>query len=118
MQPFIPDPSKTLNLATLIPHQTVEIPKTVPSDVTRASIVLSQKGVAIGVTIETEKGVEAGDVPQPYLGLVRLDASYEWGKTSDFNFKFGITAGIVPSSHSAHQEPALLEGDLTYQRSG
>ncbi|XXG94182.1 hypothetical protein Hte_000434 [Hypoxylon texense] len=115
-QPFTPNPGTSINLETLIPGQTIEIPDRVPSAIKRGYLVLSNTGVSIGATIETDEDVPSGNVPQPYLGQVRLDASYAWGKESEFDFKLGIQTGIQPSESSTHQLPALLEGEISYQR--
>ncbi|OTA63077.1 hypothetical protein K449DRAFT_421900 [Hypoxylon sp. EC38] len=116
LQPFTPNPGTSISLETLIPGQTIEIPDRVPSAINRGYLVLTNTGVSIGATIETVEGVPPGNVPQPYLGQVRLDASYAWGKESEFDFKLGIQTGIQPSESSTHQLPALLEGEISYRR--
>ncbi|KAF7590761.1 hypothetical protein BBP40_002376 [Aspergillus hancockii] len=117
LRPLTEDPGRSINLETLVPNQKIDIPSNIPSSIKRATVVLSQKQVAFGATIQS-KPVEEGDVPQPYLGLVSLDAFYEWGKSSQFDFKLRVLAGIKPDVSSRHQESALLIGDVVYERSG
>lgn len=59
------------------------------------------------------EAVPPGEVPQPYLGEIKVDASFKWNR-SDFKLDLYTLAGIVPPS-STHQDPALLTGKLMYQ---
>ncbi|OJJ32518.1 hypothetical protein ASPWEDRAFT_31411 [Aspergillus wentii DTO 134E9] len=118
-QPIPKDtPIPEMEIAYLIPGQTIDsIPDTVPKKISRAFISLSLQEIAIGATLTANK-VEAGAVPQPYLGDIKLDASFSRteGK-KEFNFELYIMAGIEPSQSSTHSDPALLTGDLIYKRS-
>jgi hypothetical protein len=118
IQPWTTNPGTVINLETLIPSETVEIPNTIPSKITRAFIVLSLDNFSLGATVEADKKVSPGPVPQPSLGLVRVDASYAWGNEKQFKFEIGVMAEIEPSSSSKHKDPAILKGDLSYTRSG
>lgn len=108
-------PTPPIDIAYLIPGQEIKsIPATVPNKITRAFISLSTEQVSIGATIKANK-VEAGDVPQPYLGEIKLDASFTRGENKTFNFELFVMAGIQPSITSTHSQPALLTGDLIYK---
>ncbi|KAF5856156.1 hypothetical protein ETB97_007813 [Aspergillus alliaceus] len=110
--------SPAMEIAYLIPNQTIDsIPDTVPKKITRAFVSLSMQEIAIGATLKANQ-VEAGAVPQPYLGEIKLDASFsrQDGK-KEFNFELHVMTGIQPSQSSTHPEPALLTGDLIYKRS-
>ncbi|KAH8693992.1 hypothetical protein BGW36DRAFT_463605 [Talaromyces proteolyticus] len=105
-----------LQIKYLIPGQTIDdIPHTVPDTIERAFITLSAKEVGFGATVKA-KEVSPGAAPQPYLGQIKLDASFQWDR-SDFKFDLYVMTGIVPPSGSAHKDPALLTGSLMYQRS-
>ncbi|KAL6690779.1 hypothetical protein J3F84DRAFT_404137 [Trichoderma pleuroticola] len=114
--PVTKDPAPSIEIASLIPGQTVvDIPNTLPSEITRAYIKLSDHSFAIAGTA-TAKKITPGSAPQPYLGEVALDASFEWGKSSSgFALKFAFSAGIVPSVEAKHQVPAVLVGSLSYE---
>ena len=108
-------PTPPIDIAYLIPGQEIKsIPATVPNKITRAFISLSTEQVSIGATIKANK-VEPGDVPQPYLGEVRLDGSFTRGEKKTFNFELYVVSGIQPSITSTHSQPALLKGDLIYK---
>lgn len=109
-------PVLPLQIKYLLPGQTIDdIPHTVPDTIDRAFIALSKDGVGFGATVKA-KDVEPGAVPQPYLGQLKLDASFKWD-LSEFKFDIYVMAGIMPPSDSTHKEPALLTGSLMYQRS-
>ncbi|KAM0457120.1 hypothetical protein ACHAPV_006759 [Trichoderma viride] len=114
--PVTKDPAPSIEIASLIPGQTVvDIPNTLPSEITRAYIRLSDHSFAINGTA-TAKKITPGSAPQPYLGEVALDASFEWGKSnSGFALRFAFNAGIVPSITAQHQVPAVLVGSLSYE---
>jgi hypothetical protein len=116
LQPFTENPGTSINLETIIRGEHVDIPKSLPSKITRAFVELSLENVAFGATVEADGKISPGEVPQPYLGEVELDASYAWGKVKEFKFDFKVIAGIEPSDESKHKEAAVLTGDLSYTR--
>ncbi|KAK6860469.1 hypothetical protein PG995_004105 [Apiospora arundinis] len=100
LEPVTQNPAKSLEIANLIPKQTIlDIPDTLPSVIERAYISFSKDTFNIGGTV-TAKEVKAGNVPQPYLGLVSLDASFSWGDSKYFTLAVKIDAGIQPSQGS------------------
>ncbi|KAK5996411.1 hypothetical protein PT974_01745 [Cladobotryum mycophilum] len=117
LQPLTPSPATSIKIASLIPTQTViNIPDTLPSEITRAYVQFSQDSFAIGGTVSAQP-ISPGSVPQPYLGQVVLDASFAWGKSSSFTLNVAISAGIEPSVSSGIAKPALLSGSLDYDSS-
>ncbi|KAL7931801.1 hypothetical protein V8C35DRAFT_329162 [Trichoderma chlorosporum] len=114
--PVTKDAAPSIEIASLIPGQTVvNIPDTLPSEISRAYIQLSDHSFAISGTA-TAKKITPGSAPQPYLGQISLDASFEWGNSNTaFVLKFAFSAGIVPSVSAKHQVPAVLVGSLSYE---
>ncbi|KAL7905450.1 hypothetical protein GGI35DRAFT_488372 [Trichoderma velutinum] len=114
--PVTKDPAPSIEIASLIPGQTVvNIPNTLPSEISRAYIQLSDHSFAIGGTV-TAKKITPGSAPQPYLGQIALDASFVWGNSNTgFTLQFAFSAGIVPSVSAKHQVPAVLVGSLSYE---
>ncbi|KAK3369577.1 hypothetical protein B0T24DRAFT_362258 [Lasiosphaeria ovina] len=117
-----PAPAKSIDLGYVIPGQTIDnIPDTIPSQITRAYVSLSQTTFAIGGTISAKTNSTGGvgpavsAVPQPYLGEVTLDASYSWGKSSDFTLDLGICAGLKESENSKSRLSTTLVGNLSYK---
>ncbi|TGJ87821.1 hypothetical protein E0Z10_g925 [Xylaria hypoxylon] len=109
----------SISIASLIPGQTVvNIPDTLPSEVTDAYLALTQTSFDIRCSVEANRPV-AGSVPQPYLGEVALEGSFNWGESSSFALGLFISAGIEPSEENAadNVEPAILQGLLTYDSS-
>lgn len=110
-------PATSINLVSIIPGQNIEnIPDNIPTEITRAYILLSEDTFAIGGTV-TATRVSQGAIPQPYLGQVKLDASYSWGNSSAFKLSFGIMSGLQPSPTSEDYESAALIGQLDYDYS-
>lgn len=113
--PLTPDPSPSIDIASLIPTQKVfDIPDTLPSKITRAYVSLSKDSFAAGGTVSANP-VSPSSVPQPYLGEVVLDGAFSWGQSSSFSINVSLLAGIVPSEDAAVQTPAALAGSLSYQ---
>ncbi|KAI8207724.1 hypothetical protein K4K52_002067 [Colletotrichum sp. SAR 10_76] len=117
-----PEPAKAIDLRYIIPGQTIDsIPDTIPSQITRAYLSLSQTNFALGGTItaadKSDEETTKPTVPQPFLGEVRLDASYSWGKQSDFSLELGIVAGLRASLSSPPEldTAATLIGSLKYK---
>lgn len=116
MQPITLTPASSIDLVSIIRGQKIEnIPVNVPTQITRAQIFLSETTFAIGGTITAE--ISQGAVPQPFLGQLSLDASYNWGNSSAFKISFGIMAGIQPSTASKRNQRAVLAGQLEYDSS-
>ncbi|KAG5659131.1 hypothetical protein KAF25_000333 [Fusarium avenaceum] len=114
LMPVTTTPALSIDIATLIPGQkVVNIPDTLPSDVTIASIQLSQESFALQ-SMATAKPPSPGSAPQPYLGDLALGASFSWGKTSAFTFDFGISVVIEPSQDSEVDTSATFIGTLSY----
>ncbi|KAI1457411.1 hypothetical protein F4805DRAFT_467424 [Annulohypoxylon moriforme] len=112
LQPVTKSPAKTLEIAALIPTQEViNIPDTLPSEISRAYISLSKNTFNIGGTV-TAKEPQSDNVPQPSLGEVSIDASFEWGQSTAFTLDVGIQAVIGPSEDS--DDAAILEGNISY----
>jgi hypothetical protein len=111
--------ANSISIASLIPGQeVVNIPDTLPSEVTDAYLSLTQTSFDIRCSVEAKRPVP-GSVPQPYLGEVALEGSFTWGKSSSFALGVFISAGIEPSEDDAadNVEPAILQGLLTYDSS-
>lgn len=117
LQPSLGDrqPAQFIDLAHVIPGSTiVDIPDCVPSQIRRAYIELSDKRFAIGGAIMA-KTPTLSNVPQPQLGQLALDGSFEWGAGSQFTLDLLIGAALYPSEKSKHRAPALLTGALRYE---
>lgn len=107
-------PLLPLQIKYLIPDHTIQdIPKAIPDTIERAFLTLDKEGVEFGATVKAND-IPPGEVPQPYLGEIKVDASFKWNR-SDFKLDLYTLAGIVPPSSSTHQDPALLTGKLMYQ---
>ncbi|KLU85796.1 hypothetical protein MAPG_04816, partial [Magnaporthiopsis poae ATCC 64411] len=108
-------PAQFIDLAHVIPgNPIVDIPDCVPSQIRRAYVELSDTHFAIGGAIMA-KTPTLSSVPQPQLGQLELDASFEWGTSSSFTLDLLIGAALYPSKKSKHQAPALLTGALHYE---
>lgn len=93
----------------------VNIPDTLPSQITRAFIALSQNTFAIRCTA-IGNPVSPGSVPQPALGHLVLEASFAWGKSSLFTLNVTIDGSIEPrkpTEDSSVAQPAFLTGSLS-----
>ncbi|KAF7559939.1 hypothetical protein G7046_g4213 [Stylonectria norvegica] len=115
--PLTADPASTLDLVNMIPNQTVEnIPRNIPTEISRAYIMLSNDNFAIGCTIQSKavQTTEQDLVPQLDLGIISIDGSYSWGKSSNFQLNVGVMAQMRPSVDSKHQDTAILTGTLSY----
>ncbi|KAI1270212.1 hypothetical protein F5Y18DRAFT_367538 [Xylariaceae sp. FL1019] len=117
--PVSHDPGQTIDLAWLKPgtgsvEKVVNIPDTVPRIVTRAYVELSMDGINIGGTI-TAVGPSPTSVPQPYLGEISLNATFNWADKT-FGVSLGIAALLQPSSTAllTHATPAQLRGNIAY----
>ncbi|KAH6632440.1 hypothetical protein F5144DRAFT_650477 [Chaetomium tenue] len=126
LQPITkPAPAKAIRLAYLIPGQSIDsIPNTIPSEITRAYLSLSQTKFSIGATITAKEssageiGPDKSTVPQPYLGSVTLDASYTWGKSAEFSLELGINAALKQSKTSKKTPATTLVRSLSYKFKG
>ncbi|KAF4472325.1 hypothetical protein FALBO_769 [Fusarium albosuccineum] len=114
LKPVTTSPAPSIDIATLIPGQkVVNIPDTLPSEITVASIQLSEESFALRCAA-TAKPRSPGSAPQPYLGDVVLSASFNWGRSSAFTFDVGISVMIDPPEGSEFDLPARFFGSLSY----
>jgi hypothetical protein len=115
LTPVTKNPTDRIKLLEIVPtgEKIENVPDYIPTDITEAYIYISSNTLAIGGAI-TAANLSPGDVPQPYLGQLRLNFTYTWKPTSAFTLQFGIRTGLQPSIASKHREPALLEGQLDY----
>ncbi|RKK25000.1 hypothetical protein BFJ66_g15705 [Fusarium oxysporum f. sp. cepae] len=114
LKPLTASPALSIEIATLIPGQTVvDIPDTLPSQITVASIELSQESFSLSCQA-TANPPSPGSAPQPYLGEVVLAAYFNWGSSSGFTFDFGISVLIDPPEDSELDLPASFVGTLGY----
>ncbi|KNB01346.1 hypothetical protein FOXG_04614 [Fusarium oxysporum f. sp. lycopersici 4287] len=114
LKPLTASPALSIEIATLIPGQTVvDIPDTLPSQITVASIELSQESFSLSCQA-TANPPSPGSAPQPYLGEVVLAAYFNWGSNSGFTFDFGISVLIDPPEDSEFDLPASFVGTLGY----
>ncbi|QKX64043.1 uncharacterized protein TRUGW13939_11216 [Talaromyces rugulosus] len=105
--------AKSINLKTIVPNQSLEnIPDFIPTNITRASLYLSQGTLAIGATISTQE--PNGDVPHPYLGQLALDAVYNWGEISGFKVTLGTMISLQQSDLSNSHGPTTFMAELDY----
>ncbi|KAM5362590.1 hypothetical protein ACJA88_013947 [Fusarium oxysporum] len=120
LQPLTQNPTGTIDLPSLIAGEKIEnIPKNVPTQLTQASIEISDKHFAIGAMLQSKAfpGQES-TVPQLDLGQIMLQASFEWNSKSNFQLELGITTLLHPGKHSKHQDTAALMGSLSYSSGG
>lgn len=113
LEPITPNPASSINLTTLIPGHIIEFPENIKPEISNASVALSQSDFAISATLEVDSATSPGDVPQPPVGVVTLEASYAWQNTSQFKLDLGVLTRL-PSGSSTHPDPAVLEGNLSY----
>ncbi|KAJ4007417.1 hypothetical protein NW752_007603 [Fusarium irregulare] len=114
LTPVTPSPATSINIATLIPGQTVyNIPDTLPSDITVASIELSQGSFALKC-IAAAHPPSPGSAPQPYLGELGIATSFTWGKSSNFTLDVAFSVVIDPSEGSDIEQSATFIGSLSY----
>ncbi|KAF7550139.1 hypothetical protein G7Z17_g5932 [Cylindrodendrum hubeiense] len=114
LKPVATSPASFIDIATLIPGQkVVNIPDTLPSEITVASLQLSQESFALRCAA-TAKPRSPGSAPQPYLGEVVLSAYFNWGRSSAFAFDVGISVMIDPPEESEFDTPAAFIGSLSY----
>lgn len=117
LQPVTSSPAQFIDIATLIPGQKVEnIPDTLPSNITTASIQLSADSFAIRCAVEANPP-SPGSAPQPRLGEVVLVADFNWGASSSFAFEVGVSVMIDPPEDSEMAIPASFFGYLAYSSS-
>ncbi|KAI1426137.1 hypothetical protein F5Y12DRAFT_310178 [Xylaria sp. FL1777] len=114
LEPVTQSPATSIDIASLVPGQTVDnIPETLPSQITVAYISLTQNSFDIRCSAVAIPPPPSS-APQPYLGEVRLEASFNWGQSTSFALNVFISAGIQPSQDSENEWPALLQGSLSY----
>ncbi|KND88092.1 hypothetical protein TOPH_07323 [Tolypocladium ophioglossoides CBS 100239] len=115
LQPVTPSPATSIDIASLIPGQTVNnIPDTLPSQITVAYITLTQNSLDIRCAVLANPPPPTS-APQPYLGEVTLVASFTWGSSSSFALDVFISASIEPSQDASEDAwPAMFQGSLSY----
>ncbi|PNY27034.1 Uncharacterized protein TCAP_03022 [Tolypocladium capitatum] len=115
LQPVTPSPAMSIDVASLIPGQTVDnIPDTLPSKVTIAYISLTQNSFDIRCSVLANPPPPTS-APQPYLGEVTLEASFAWAKASSFSLDVFIRASIEPSQDASEDTlPAIFQGSMSY----
>ncbi|KAF5639342.1 hypothetical protein F52700_4194 [Fusarium sp. NRRL 52700] len=114
LKPLTASPASSIDIATLIPGQTVvDIPETLPSQITLASIELSQESFSLRCQA-TALPPLPGSAPQPRLGEVVLATYFNWGSSSVFTFDVGFSVMIEPSEGSGVDLPATFVGTLGY----
>ncbi|KAI0901553.1 hypothetical protein F4806DRAFT_490030 [Annulohypoxylon nitens] len=114
--PRTTDAAKTLSILSMIPEVTIEnVPENIPTEISRAYIVLSQDSVAIGGTVESKIFDTSKEYPAPQLdlGVISIDGSYSW-KTKNATLSVGIMVEMKPSIYSKHQDTATLAGSIDY----
>ncbi|KAG5794897.1 hypothetical protein H9Q69_006068 [Fusarium xylarioides] len=117
LKPLTDSPASFIDIATLIPGQTVvDIPNTLPTQITLASIELSQESFSLRCQA-TAIPPSPGSAPQPYLGEVVLATYFNWGSSSVFTFDVGISVLIEPPEDSEFDLPATFVGTLGYNSS-
>ncbi|KAF5621321.1 uncharacterized protein FTJAE_11350 [Fusarium tjaetaba] len=117
LKPLTASPASSIDIATLVPGQTVvDIPDTLPSQITLASIELSQESFSLRCQA-TANPPTPGSAPQPYLGEVVLAIYFNWGSSSVFTFDVGISVLIDPPEGSEFDLPAAFVGTLGYDSS-
>ncbi|KAF4439608.1 putative transcriptional activator srcap-like protein [Fusarium austroafricanum] len=117
LQPLTQSPADSIDLPSLIAgHKIENIPKNVPTELTQASIEISAERFAVGAMLQSKRSgnSEESSVPQLDLGQIMLQASFEWGKKTNFQLDLGITTLLHPGQHSKHQETAALIGSMSY----
>ncbi|KAI1098286.1 hypothetical protein F4804DRAFT_132081 [Jackrogersella minutella] len=108
--------AKTLSIVSMIPNVTVEnVPENIPTEISRAYIVLNQDSVAVGGTVQSKDFDSSKEysVPQLDLGVISIDGSYSW-QTKKSMLSVGIMVEMKPSVYSTHQETAVLAGSIEY----
>ncbi|KAF4999150.1 hypothetical protein FDECE_11586 [Fusarium decemcellulare] len=113
LKPVTTSPAPSIDIATLIPGQkVVNIPETLSSEITVASIQLSEESFALRCAA-TAKPRSPGSAPQPYLRDVVLSAYFNWGRSSAFTFDVKISVSIDPLEDSEFGLPARFFLDLS-----
>ncbi|KAK4653860.1 hypothetical protein QC762_0087940 [Podospora pseudocomata] len=116
--PILVKVRKTISIPGLIPGLNIEnVPHNIPTDISRAYVVLNQSSIAVGGTVQSLDFTSQDKdypVPQLNLGWVSIDASYNWAKgaTSPLNVKASFLAELRPSKNATHKEPATLVGAM------
>lgn len=111
---------KTLSIPCLIPGVNIEnVPHNIPTEISRAYIVLNQDSIAVGGTVRSlDFTFQDSDypVPQLNLGWVSIDGSYNWAKDakSPLSVKASFLAELKPSKNATHKQSATLVGAMVY----
>ncbi|KAI0190074.1 hypothetical protein EV127DRAFT_340291 [Xylaria flabelliformis] len=118
LKPVTPKFAKTISIPSMLPGVTIDtVPGNVPTEISSAYIELSSQSIRVGGSIRSQplKGALVGNssIPQLNLGLITLDASYNW-KTKKATVMANILVELQGSPHSKHKETAMLVGSLKY----
>ncbi|KAI0117296.1 hypothetical protein F4814DRAFT_415811 [Daldinia grandis] len=115
LQPLTSSPAKSIDIVSLIPGQEVDnIPDTLPTNITMAYMELTQDSFDIKCSI-TANPPSKGSAPQPRLGEVTLEGSFNWGSSKSFALSAFISATIEPTQDAPENVlPAIIEGSLSY----
>ncbi|KAK6347971.1 hypothetical protein TWF718_005791 [Orbilia javanica] len=109
--------ARQVDLTKLIPGNTIEhTPDWIPTQLTRASLLVTNDRFAVGAVVKAkdQKNDDPKAFPQLSLGMLSLDASYTWGRASNFTFQFGVMANLKPAAGSVYKDAAVLRGNLVY----
>lgn len=97
-------------------HRDRQHPATISLEISDVYISISQSTFAISAKTKS-KAVDAAtpeSFPRVDLGLVRLSASFSWGKSEDFLLSFDVMTELRARETSEYLKPALLVGSLDY----
>ncbi|KAF4332927.1 transcriptional activator srcap [Fusarium beomiforme] len=97
--PLTESPATALNLLTMIPDMDISnVPATIPTQISRAYIVLGNNGVALGLTVKSKAFdvVDPPPVPQLDLGVISIDASFAWKGQKSFKLTTAFMAEMRP----------------------
>jgi hypothetical protein len=116
--PVTPKPAKTISIPSMLPDVTIDsVPENLPTEISSAYIELSSESIRVGGSIQSGSFGEVRDdnnsVPQLNLGLITLDASYNWS-TRKATVMANILLELKSSPHSKQKETATLVGSLKY----
>ncbi|EGX53135.1 hypothetical protein AOL_s00006g513 [Orbilia oligospora ATCC 24927] len=89
------------------------VPENVPTQVTQASLKITNKNISFCGTIIANTPKPSG-TPQIFLNALSLDASYSWSDPTATTAYLDIRTGLIPRIGSASMMPAFLIGSLGY----
>ncbi|KAF3104127.1 hypothetical protein TWF102_000174 [Orbilia oligospora] len=89
------------------------VPENVPTQVTQASLKITNKSISFCGTIIADTPKPSG-TPQIFLNALSLDACYSWSDPTVTTTYLDIRTGLIPRIGSASMMPAFLVGSLGY----